>query len=111
MTRRTCGTLLLDEIGELPLSLQVKLLRVLQEREIRLLGASVCRKINVRILAATVGDLTTEVQLGRFRKDLNFRLNVIQIVIPPLRRQRSDIPLLSKSRKYGIRSGVEIERL
>ena len=61
----------------------------------------VCRKIDVRILAVTARDLATEVQLGRFREDLNFHLNVIRIVIPPLRRRRSEIPLLSKSRSTG----------
>jgi len=62
----------------------------------------VCRKIDVRILAVTARDLATEVQLGRFREDLNFHLNVIRIVIPPLCRRRSDIPLLSKIKKSGI---------
>jgi len=61
-----------------------------------------CGKIDVRILAATARDLATEVQLERFREDLYFRLNVIRIEIPPLRRRRSDIPLMSKSKKYGI---------
>ena len=107
------GTLLLDEIGELPLSLQVKMLRVLQEREIRPLGASACRKIDVRILAATARDLVTEVQLGRFREDLYFRLNVIQILIPPLRRRRADIPLLCRHflEKVRIEMGIEIKRV
>jgi len=103
------GTLLLDEIGELPLSLQVKLLRVLQEREIRPLGASACRKIDVRILAATARDLAAEVQAGRFREDLYFRLNVIQIVIPPLRRRRSDIPLLCRHFLEKVRKEMAIE--
>ena len=103
------GTLLLDEIGELPLSLQVKLLRVLQEREIRPLGASACRRIDVRILAATARDLAAEVQQGRFREDLYFRLNVIQIVIPPLRRRRSDIPLLCRHFLEKVRKEMAIE--
>ena len=107
------GTLLLDEIGELPLSLQVKLLRVLQEREIRPLGASACRKIDVRILAATARNLATEVQAGRFREDLYFRLNVIQILIPPLRRRRPDIPLLCRHFLEKVRKemGIEIKRV
>jgi two-component system, NtrC family, response regulator AtoC len=103
------GTLLLDEIGELPLSLQVKLLRVLQEREIRPLGASKNRNINVRVLAATAKDLMDEVARGHFRQDLLFRLNVVELKIPPLRRRESDIPLLvhafitSESAKMDIR--------
>ena len=107
------GTLLLDEIGELPLPLQVKLLRVLQEREIRPLGASACRKIDVRILAATARNLATEVQAGRFREDLYFRLNVIQILIPPLRRRRPDIPLLCRHFLEKVRKemGIEIKRV
>ncbi len=90
------GTLFLDEMGELPLTLQVKLLRVLQEREIRPLGASATRKINVRILAATARNLADDVRQGKFREDLFFRLNVINIHIPPLRERIDDIPLLCR---------------
>ncbi len=90
------GTLFLDEMGELPLSLQVKLLRVLQEREIRPLGANATRKIDVRILAATARNLADDVRQEKFREDLFFRLNVINIHIPPLRERIDDIPLLCR---------------
>jgi two-component system, NtrC family, response regulator AtoC len=90
----TGGTLLLDEIGELPLSLQVKLLRVLQEETLRRLGDNKDMKVDVRILAATHRDLTAETAAGRFREDLFYRINVLTIKIPPLRERREDIPLL-----------------
>jgi len=88
------GTLLLDEIGELPLSLQVKLLRVLQEETIRKLGDNKDMKVDVRILAATHRDIAAETAAGRFREDLFYRINVLTIRIPPLRERREDIPLL-----------------
>ncbi|WP_437552741.1 sigma-54 dependent transcriptional regulator [Sorangium sp. So ce327] len=88
------GTLLLDEIGELPLPLQVKLLRVLQEETLRRLGDSKDIKVDVRILAATHRDLMAETQAGRFREDLFYRINVLPIAIPPLRERREDIPIL-----------------
>jgi two-component system response regulator AtoC len=88
------GTLFLDEIGELPGPLQVKLLRVLQEGEIRRIGESKSITVDVRIVVATVKDLTKEVNDGRFREDLFYRLNVLPIHIPPLRERKEDIPLL-----------------
>ncbi len=88
------GTLLLDEIGELPSNLQVKLLRVLQEGEIRKLGDTKQITLDVRIIAATAKDLFQEARRGNFREDLFYRLNVIQIDLPPLRGRREDIPLL-----------------
>ncbi|HUQ50132.1 MAG TPA: sigma-54 dependent transcriptional regulator [Terriglobales bacterium] len=88
------GTIFLDEIGELPIDLQSKLLRALQEKEIRPVGSTKRVPINVRILAATNRDLEVAVQNGTFRKDLYFRLNVVNLRIPPLRERRTDVPML-----------------
>ncbi|MCP4344472.1 MAG: sigma-54-dependent Fis family transcriptional regulator [Desulfobacterales bacterium] len=90
------GTIFLDEVGELPLFLQVKLLRVLQENEIRPIGDSKTRKIDVRVVAATSKNLDEEVKAGNFRQDLFYRLNVLQIKLPPLRERAEDISLLSR---------------
>ena len=88
------GTIFLDEIGELPLALQVKLLRVLQENEIRPIGESKAMKIDVRVIAATAKNLEEEVQKGNFREDLFYRLNVLSVKLPPLKDRSEDIPLL-----------------
>ncbi|HVO29410.1 MAG TPA: sigma 54-interacting transcriptional regulator [bacterium] len=90
------GTVFLDEIGELPLDLQPKLLRVLESKEIRRIGNSETKKIDVRIVAATNRDLRSEVEKGKFREDLFFRLSVIQVKVPALRERKEDIPLLAQ---------------
>jgi DNA-binding NtrC family response regulator len=97
------GTVFLDEIGDVPLPVQVKLLRVLQEREIERLGSNKTRKIDVRILAATNVDLRAALEGGRFRQDLFYRLNVMPINIPSLRERREDVPALAQHfvEKYG----------
>jgi two-component system response regulator AtoC len=107
------ATLFLDEVGELPLSLQVKLLRVLQEGTFRRLGETQDRKCDVRVVAATLRDLQSDVRTGRFREDLFYRLNVLTINVPALRERREDIPLLVDHfiQRYNQRLGTRVTGL
>jgi DNA-binding NtrC family response regulator len=107
------GTLFLDEIGNIPLRQQAKLLRVLETGEVEPVGSSRIRKVDVRVLAATNADLKAACEAGHFREDLLFRLNTVEIVIPPLRERREDIPRLTAYflNKYAKRYGKEIDGL
>ena len=90
------GTLFLDEVSEISLGLQAKLLRVLQEKQFERLGENRTRRVDVRVVAATNRHLDEEVKAGRFREDLFFRLNAVQISLPPLRERQEDIPMLAR---------------
>ncbi|MDQ3134465.1 MAG: sigma 54-interacting transcriptional regulator, partial [Acidobacteriota bacterium] len=107
------GTLFLDEVGDLNFSTQVKLLRVLQEREFERLGGTETVKVNVRLVAATNRDLEKAIADGQFREDLYYRLNVFNIFLPPLRERKPDIMLLADSflEKYGREHGKRIKRI
>ncbi len=107
------GTLLLDEISEIDPALQAKLLRVLQEREFERVGSAQTIKVDVRIVATTNRDLTRQIDEGRFREDLYYRLNVIEIALPSLRERRDDVPALVRSfiERYNSENNKNIESI
>ncbi len=112
-SRADGGTLVLDEVRELPLAVQAKLLRVLQEGEIQQVGTGRVERVSVRVVACTNRDLAAEARHGRFRMDLYYRLAVVELVVPPLRSHREDIPGLARefARRYGERFGKPDVRL
>ena len=105
------GTLFLDEIGELPAAVQAKLLRVLETGEVQRVGSVQAKNVDVRIVAATNRDLRAEAEAGRFRSDLFYRLNIVELAVPPLRDRREDIPYLTAAfvKEFSARFGKEIE--
>jgi two-component system, NtrC family, response regulator PilR len=107
------GTLFLDEIGDLPLAMQSKLLRAIQERQVRSLGSTQEDAVDVRIVSATHKDLAADVQAGRFRQDLYYRLNVIELLVPPLRERREDLPALCQAllARIALESGMPVPTL
>jgi formate hydrogenlyase transcriptional activator len=107
------GTIFLDEIGELSLDVQVKLLRVLQEQDLERLGSTRPTKVNIRVIAATNRDVQTAVQQGTFRSDLFYRLNIFPIHVPPLRERKEDVPLLAAHfvTDFAKRMGKNVDRI
>jgi DNA-binding NtrC family response regulator len=105
------GTLFLDEIGEIDQNIQIKLLRALQEKKFERVGGEETLEVDVRIIAATNKDLKAEIQKGNFREDLYFRLNVVNIHVPPLRERKDDLPLLINAflREFSLENGKAVE--